>query len=177
MKTINRFESLRDTGYRFFDSMTGRKLASRPAVVGRQHVVYYFMGSSTCSRCWKNAMVLSKYYKQLRENNTAVVLVNDGRYQEPAAQLAAELKLPFPMLADGSGALRKRYEPRPSPANCPMWSLSLVDKEGAVRQYQEGCSPESKLNIFDLLVEIERTNARNQQVEPFVPVSGCCVPL
>lgn len=179
MNNDNRYESLKDAGYRFFNSIKARRTAGRiqPEIAGRQHIVYYFMGNSACSRCWKDAIALSRLYKQLRENDAAVVFVSDGHNQGPAARLAADLKLPFPLLVDSSNALRRRYGLMRPHSVCPIWSLSLVGKDGEIRHFQEGCSPEHKMNAFDLLAEIGRANTRNLSPEPFMPVTGCCVPL
>jgi len=134
-----------------------------PAIAGSQHVVFYFMCRFTCSRCWRTAMVLAKLNKQLLANNTTVVLVGDDRYIEPASRLAAELELPFPLLADKHGTLRRIYGMRRPNSDCCHGALVLVDLHGAVRFGHECASAEASVNITNLLAAVEELRIENAQ--------------
>ena len=54
-------------------------------------------------------MKLALYNDRFDDNNIVVILVGDYKRLLPATRLAAEMELPFLLLADHDGALWRRY--------------------------------------------------------------------
>jgi len=72
-------------------------------------VLFFFMERFSNSRSWRSAMKLAASNKWFDEQNIVVILVGDYEHLLPATRLAAEMGLPFLLLADHDGALWRRY--------------------------------------------------------------------
>jgi peroxiredoxin len=102
----------------------------------QQQVLFYFMSRFTCSRCWYALMALAHFQEQLRAQQTMVVVVGDGDHIQAAAHLAEELAIPFPLVADNNGTLRRLYG-LPRPGRCAQSGVfALVDGQGRVCFYE-----------------------------------------
>ena len=98
-----------------------------------QSILFHFMCRWTCSRCWKTTLILNHFLGEIDDHHVAVVLVGSGHHLQPAIRLAAELKLPFTLLADDHGALRRAYG-LPDQTPCGQGqAVVLVDPCGDVR--------------------------------------------
>ncbi|MCP5095844.1 MAG: hypothetical protein GY943_09845 [Chloroflexi bacterium] len=63
----------------------------------RQRTLIYIVHDFTCARGWKGALQLKSIYPQLQAAQTAVSMLGNGRFHQPAQQLATQLQLPFPV--------------------------------------------------------------------------------
>ena len=87
-------------------------LTDRPIqtnLINRPQVLFFFMERFSNSRSWKSAMKLALNNEWFDDNNIVVILVGDFKQLLPATRLAAEMELPFLLLADHDGALWRRY--------------------------------------------------------------------
>lgn len=78
-------------------------------LTARPQVLFFFMERFSNSRSWQSAIKLAGNNEWFDDNNIVVILVGDFRHLLPATRLAAEMELPFLLLADHDGALWRRY--------------------------------------------------------------------
>jgi peroxiredoxin len=78
-------------------------------LIARPQVLFFFMERFSNSRSWQSAMKLALYNEWFDDHNIVVILVGDIEHLLPATRLAAEMELPFLLLADHDGALWRRY--------------------------------------------------------------------
>ena len=88
-------------------AMTGGAIQTN--LIGRPQVLFFFMERFSNSRSWQSAMKLAANNEWFDDNNIVVILVGDFKHLLPATRLAAEMELPFLLLADHDGALWRRY--------------------------------------------------------------------
>jgi peroxiredoxin len=74
----------------------------------KQSVVLYFMREFTCALSRRNVQRLNHLYPTLQACDAEVMVIGSGRQAE-AQQLAATLRVPFPVLADPDRAVYRRY--------------------------------------------------------------------
>lgn len=133
---------------------------------GRRHVVLYFMPRFTSSAAWRGAIALARLQNELRRENTTVLLIGRGGYLRPAARLAAELGLPFTVLADEEGATACRYGLDEAALPFPEVAVFLVDKWGAVRHADVASLPHMLIDASGLLGALNRLEARAPLTQP-----------
>jgi peroxiredoxin len=97
----------------------------------------------------------SQLHKRLQEKDTTVVMVGDSQHIGPATRMAAELKLPFSLIADDSGALRQLLKIGCSASSCSRYAVVLLDRKGAVRYCQDVSNPGTTLNAIELMAATE----------------------
>ena len=85
------------------ESMIRSNKATKP------QVLFFFMERFSNSRSWQSAMKLAASNDWFDDRNIVVILVGDYKHLIPATRLAAEMELPFLLLADHDGALWRRY--------------------------------------------------------------------
>lgn len=125
---------------------------NEPIAAGHQHTIYYFMCRFTCSRCWRTALELARYHEALLDRNITVVLVGQGPYLRQATCLAAGLRLPFHLIVDDRGVLRRRFDDGSEDGNSHRQSIVLVDSQGSVRYRQRVSLPGGRLRLASLMV-------------------------
>lgn len=178
MRTCNRYQSTRLTGYNNTSQPKHRVNEGRSHTAKSQHVVFFFMCRSTCSHCWKQAMALAQLNDRLIAHNTTVVLVGDGRYKKAAQRLIEELNLPFRYISD-NGALRRYYHVDvPDGREC-KWALLFVDTQGIVRFCRSGtpghiCPGLGMRDFARFLSSVRMVDRDSQEhVMRRAPVNGC----
>jgi peroxiredoxin len=132
MRTCNRYQTNRLTSYHKAYKPRSWDADSRSHSAKSEHVVFFFMCHSTCSHCWKQAMVLARLNDQLADYKITLMLVGDGRYRKPAQRLIEELNLPIRYISD-NGALRRYYHVDVPDGRGCKWALLFVDPQGIVR--------------------------------------------
>ncbi len=162
MMSIHRHEMRKTFNTTNLRHLPNTRWAELKAAAGCQHIVFLFMYRFTCSRCWRTAMKLGQLHKQLQKKDTTVVMVGDSHHIGPATRLAAELELPFPLIADDSGALRRLLRIRGSASSCSHsasgcshYAVVLMDRQGAVQYCQDVSNPGTTLNAIELMAATE----------------------
>jgi len=112
---------------------------------GHQPIVLYFMCRFTCSRCWQALMALGYSQQRTEADDTMVLVIGDDRHLHPATQLARELGLPFPLLADPNGAVRRLYGHCSKSIRCTGNVTVYLDEEGTVKCWQRSRSHRTNL--------------------------------
>lgn len=74
----------------------------------RSNMVLIFITDSGCQKCRSLLSEIAASYAEFRSLNAEVLAIFEGPMKD-ARSLATELKLPFPMLADETGEVAKRY--------------------------------------------------------------------
>ncbi|WP_375416078.1 peroxiredoxin [uncultured Hymenobacter sp.] len=102
------------------------------ALRGR-HVVLYFYPKDDTPGCTTQACGFRDQYEEFLDLGAEVVGVSSDSAASHA-QFAQKHRLPFPLLADTGGAVRKRYEvPRALLGLLPGRVTFVIDKEGIIR--------------------------------------------
>lgn len=96
---------------------------------GKQNVVVYFMREFTCQLSRKNVTQLKQIYGGLQARNTAVLVIAGGSRAE-AGQLATDLQVPFPVLADVDREVYHRYGLQKMLSFWQRSGTIVVDRQG-----------------------------------------------
>jgi len=81
---------------------------SLSAYRGKQSVVLYFMREFSCALSRKNVRQLKHLYPTFQACDAEVIVIGSGSRAE-AEQLAATLRVPFPVLADADRAVYRHF--------------------------------------------------------------------
>lgn len=127
--------------------------------VNHQNVVLFFMDRFTCSRCWYDAIRLGKHQSILKRYNILVLLIGGGEYLGPATRLAAELDLPFPILADSDEDVWKHYVANSHPSDRYHTVIAVIDDNGILRYLLGGCLSGEIFDAQRLIDAISRLNS------------------
>jgi len=98
---------------------------------GKQSVAVYFMREYSCALSRKNVQMLKHLYPTLQACDAEVLVIGSGSSAQ-AQQLAATLRVPFPVLADADREVYRRYG---LGKVVGVWQRSgtvIVDKDGRV---------------------------------------------
>lgn len=98
----------------------------------RGKVVLIDFWASWCEPCLRELPELEKLHKQLASRGVVVIGINIDRERKNADELAARLKLSFPLLYDPKGQVAELYDPPKMPTSY------VVDQQGVVRLVNEG---------------------------------------
>jgi peroxiredoxin Q/BCP len=101
--------------------------------LGRRAVVLFFYPKDGTPVCTKEACAFRDSYERFAEAGAEVIGVSADS-DEKHREFAAEHRLPFPLVSDTGGALRKAFGvPRPLLGLLPGRATYVIDKQGTVR--------------------------------------------
>jgi peroxiredoxin len=112
----------------------------------RRNLVLFFHHGAGCLRCRGELSRFGRYYAAYRERDAEILAIGPD---EPAraAQLAAALKLPFPLLSDSSGAVAARQQPLLQSDECPHAELPRVLVSSRVEELWAAWAPADDLDL------------------------------
>jgi peroxiredoxin Q/BCP len=100
--------------------------------LGKKSVVLYFYPKDNTSGCTAEACSFRDSYEVFKEAGAEVIGVSSDS-EESHQQFASKNRLPFLLLSDGKGALRKLYGVPAAMGILPGRVTYVIDKEGIVR--------------------------------------------
>jgi peroxiredoxin Q/BCP len=101
--------------------------------LGRQSVVLYFYPKDDTPGCTKEACSFRDQYEAFKDAGAEVIGVSSDS-EASHQKFATKYKLPFTLVADTGGGLRKRYGvPATLPGILPGRMTFVIDREGIVR--------------------------------------------
>ena len=99
---------------------------------GKQPVVLYFYPKDNTPGCTKEACAFRDQYEDFKQVGAEVVGVSSDA-AESHVKFASKYRLPFVLLTDRGGAVRKRYGVKPTLGVLPGRVTFVIDREGVVR--------------------------------------------
>lgn len=99
---------------------------------GKQNVVVYFYPKDFTRGCTAEACEFRDYYEQFKTLGAEVIGISGDGLQSHDA-FAKEHSLPFILLSDSDGSVRKAYEVKKSLGLIPGRVTFVIDKQGVVR--------------------------------------------
>src|SRR6266699_4909536 len=110
--------------------------SSRPVslgdFLGKKHLVLYFYPKNNASLCTEEACAFRDSYGVFKEAGADVMGVSSDSV-ESHRQFAKEHQLPFTLLSDTDGVIRKRYGV-PTAFGLPGRVTYIIDRQGRVRR-------------------------------------------
>jgi thioredoxin-dependent peroxiredoxin len=100
--------------------------------LGKRSVVLYFYPKDETRGCTAEACAFRDSYEVFKEAGAEVIGVSSDS-EESHQQFAAHHRLPFILLSDRSGAVRKRYGVPTAMGLIPGRVTYVIDKQGTVR--------------------------------------------
>jgi peroxiredoxin Q/BCP len=100
--------------------------------LGKKAVVLYFYPKDFSPGCTKEACAFRDSYEQFRDAGAEVLGVSSDT-QESHGLFSIKLGLPFQILSDDGGRVRKLYGIHPSFGMIPGRVTYVIDKKGVVR--------------------------------------------
>ena len=99
---------------------------------GRKAVVLYFYPKDDTPGCTKEACSFRDQYQDFQDAGAEVIGVSSDK-ETAHEKFATKYKLPFVLLADRSGAVRKQYGVPATLGLLPGRVTFVIDKQGVVR--------------------------------------------
>lgn len=99
---------------------------------GKSNVVVYFYPKDFTRGCTAEACEFRDYYEQFKTMGAEVIGISGDSLQSHDA-FAREHSLPFILLSDSDGSVRKAYEVKKSLGLIPGRVTFVIDKQGIVR--------------------------------------------
>jgi len=99
---------------------------------GKQSVVLYFYPKDDTPGCTKEACSFRDSYEAFKEAGAEVIGVSSDS-ESSHGKFAAKYKLPFTLLADSGGAVRKQYGVPATLGLLPGRVTFVIDPQGVVR--------------------------------------------
>jgi peroxiredoxin Q/BCP len=99
---------------------------------GKQPVVLYFYPKDDTPGCTKEACSFRDHYEDFRGAGAEVIGVSSDT-GESHARFVAKYRLPFVLVSDRDGAVRKRYGVKATLGLLPGRVTFVIDREGVVR--------------------------------------------
>ena len=121
--------------------------------VGKQNVVLYFMREFSCSFCQKHVAQLKQLYSTLQAHHAEVLVIGGGSRAE-AEHLAAQLHVPFPVLADADRGVYHRYGLE-KVLSLQRSGIIVVDRQGRVSYSHPTTIPIAGLDRAALMSALE----------------------
>src|SRR6266702_3061502 len=100
--------------------------------LGKQHIVLYFYPKDNTSLCTEEACAFRDSYEVFKDAGAEVIGVSSDSV-ESHQQFAKEHQLPFILLSDVAGVIRKRYGV-PTAFGLPGRVTYIIDRRGIVRR-------------------------------------------
>jgi peroxiredoxin Q/BCP len=108
------------------------KLVSLADFAGRKVVVLYFYPKDETPGCTKESCAFRDAYEELKDAGAEVIGVSSDS-PESHKRFAARHRLPFTLLSDAKGTLRKAYGVPATLGLLPGRVSFVIDREGVVR--------------------------------------------
>jgi peroxiredoxin Q/BCP len=100
--------------------------------IGKKNLVLYFYPKDETPGCTKEACSFRDSYSAFKKFDAEVVgISSDG--QSSHQEFARNENLPFPLLSDPGGLVRKAYGVKPSLGMIPGRTTFVIDKQGIIR--------------------------------------------
>jgi peroxiredoxin Q/BCP len=100
--------------------------------LGKRNVILYFYPKDESAGCTREACSFRDSYSAFKGLDAEVIGVSpDG--QNSHERFARNEKLPFPLLSDMDGSLRKAYGVKPTLGLIPGRATFVIDKHGIIR--------------------------------------------
>ena len=99
---------------------------------GKKNVVVYFYPKDFTRGCTAEACEFRDYYEQFKTMGAEVIGISGDSLKSHDA-FAREHSLPFVLLSDSDGSVRKAYEVKKSLGLIPGRVTFVIDKQGIVR--------------------------------------------
>jgi peroxiredoxin Q/BCP len=99
---------------------------------GRKNVVVYFYPKDDTPGCTKESCTFRDQYTAFTDAGAEVLGISSDSEQSHQA-FAQKYRLPFPLLADTSGAVRKSFQVPKSLGVLPGRVTFVIDKKGIIR--------------------------------------------
>jgi len=109
----------------------GRKV-SLADFAGRKNVVVYFYPKDDTPGCTKESCTFRDQYADFTDGGAEVLGISSDASASHRA-FADKYRLPFPLLADTDGAVRKQFQVPKSLGVLPGRVTFVIDKQGVVR--------------------------------------------
>jgi len=110
--------------------------------IGKKNLVLYFYPKDETAGCTREACSFRDTYSSFKQFDAEVIGISsdsEGSHQE----FAKDQHLPFPLLSDRDGSVRRAYEVKPSLALIPGRTTFVIDKQGIIRHiYSSQMHPE-----------------------------------
>src|SRR6266699_2675982 len=100
--------------------------------LGKKHIVLYFYPKNNTSLCTEEACAFRDSYEVFKDAGAEVIGVSSDSV-ESHQQFAKEHQLPFILLSDVAGVIRKRYGV-PTAFGLPGRVTYIIDRRGIVRR-------------------------------------------
>ncbi|GMQ77945.1 MAG: hypothetical protein BMS9Abin02_0437 [Anaerolineae bacterium] len=134
-------------------------------LIGCPQVLFFFMGRFSNSRSWKSAVMLALNNEWFDDNNIVVILVGDYKHLLPATRLAAEMELPFLLLADHDGILWRRYGRPEFNTLQPRDAYVLVDLCGQVQYSVQENQFGQRVATEKLITAVDKNNKEERWLQ------------
>ena len=100
--------------------------------LGKKHIVLYFYPKDNTSLCTEEACAFRDSYEVFKDAGAEIIGVSSDSV-ESHRQFAKEHQLPFILLSDVDGVIRKRYGV-PTALGLPGRVTYIIDRQGIVRR-------------------------------------------
>ena len=100
--------------------------------LGKKYIVLYFYPKNNTSLCTEEACAFRDNYESFKEAGAEVIGVSSDTV-ESHRQFAKEYQLPFILLSDVDGAIRKQYGV-PTAFGLPGRVTYIIDRQGIIRR-------------------------------------------
>jgi peroxiredoxin Q/BCP len=121
---------------------------------GKNPVVVYFYPKDDTTVCTKQACAFRNDIPKFREGGAVVLGISDDSEKSHAA-FAEKYSLPFPLLSDQGGRVRKLFGVKKKFGVIPGRVTFVIDREGVVRHIYSGLS-ESDKHVQEALAALGR---------------------
>ena len=111
---------------------TGGKRVALRDFFGRKNLVLYFYPKDDTPGCTKEACAFRDQYEDLKDAGAEVIGVSSDS-EEKHAKFVEKYRLPFTLVADRGGAVRKRYGVSATLGLLPGRVTFVIDRDGVVR--------------------------------------------
>jgi thioredoxin-dependent peroxiredoxin len=101
-------------------------------LIGKSAIVLYFYPKDDTPGCTSEACSFRDSYETFKQVGAEVIGISSDS-EESHQQFASKYKLPFTLLSDKGGALRKKYGVPTTLGLLPGRVTYIIDKEGIVR--------------------------------------------
>jgi peroxiredoxin Q/BCP len=108
-------------------------LVSLSDFIGKKNLVLYFYPKDYSPGCTREACSFRDSYSAFKELDAEVVGISPDS-QSSHEKFASDEQLPFPLLSDPDGLMRRAYEVKPSLGLIPGRTTFVIDKQGIIRQ-------------------------------------------
>ncbi len=98
---------------------------------GRRNLVLCFMHSTSCVTCVNRLRAFAGSYREYQDLDAEILAISPDA-QQAVEMLAADLRLPFPLLVDATGEVSARYTGVKSAAADSVVGILVTDRYGAL---------------------------------------------